>query len=147
MTDSLPKVLKDLLGLLFTIEPIDFEDCGKCSHYKTKRIPLAIQNLHTRPLYVISSNKFGTLEDVKEQLSEWFDDGTLESVAAVYRVSDDVGSFYVISATEFDTSKEANEQLLEWHNEGKLHRKARVYKSDLANTYEIKLGLVKASLF
>jgi len=105
-----------------------------------------VEEMHERPLFVIASNKYKSLADVKYQLREWFEDGTLDSLAAVYKVNANGEQFYIISSTEFDTLEEALTQLGLWQLNGTLDRKSKVYQTKLKNTYEIDVTLVPASV-
>ena len=145
MTTSLPAFMRAILtgGPAYIVEETNYR-CPSCTckHHSFKE---GLHKLHTRPLFVISSTEFDSLEEAEEQLSEWFVDDTLDSLTAVYRVLGEGKEVYVVSSTELDTEEEAKDQLIEWHNLGMLHKKARVYETSLANTYEIKPTLVKAS--
>jgi len=131
MTNNLPKFcdedILDFLGL----------KC-RCCEVQEK-----LQKFHDRPLYVISSYECETLHEAEVQINEWFMDGNLDPLTAVYKIDD----YYIISRTEFDTKGEAEDQLLRWHYAGSLDKNARIYATSLSDTYEIMhLGLRKASL-
>lgn len=142
---SLPALMRAILtgGPTYTVEETNY-GCPSCT-CKPHSLNEGLHKLHTRPLFVISSTEFNSLEEVEEQLSEWFADDTLDSLTAVYRVLREGRKVYVISTTELDTKEEADAQLVEWHGLGMLHKNARIYETSLANTYEIKPTLVKAS--
>lgn len=145
MTESLPAFIRNLLNEdNYNLENNHTCTCTiDCDEDNTEA---SIRKMHSRPLYIISSTTYKSLEEASEQLSEWFEDGTLNAYTAVYAFESLNERFYVISASEFDTEEEANEQMIEWHNMGMLDQNARVYKTSLADTYEISIKLTSASL-
>lgn len=116
-------------------ENCDTCDCGNCD---------LVDELHHRPLFVISSAEYQSLDDALDQLKEWFEDGVLDPYAAVYRVSNGPRSFFVISSTEFDTREEAQEQIYEWHRSKLLDSRSQIYETSLSDCFELDLTLVRA---
>jgi hypothetical protein len=112
----------------------------------------AVEELHNRPLYIIASNQFPTLEHALDQLKEWFRDGTLDPLTAVYQITHDtedrecVMPFFVISASEFDTFEEAKDQVYFWHTNQILDENAFIYKTKLKQCFELEIGLVPATV-
>lgn len=126
----------------FSASKATSDHCDQCD---------AVSSLHSRPLYVISSNQYTTLEEAIEQLREWFFDGAINPLTAVYKIETDelgrelVNPFYVISSTELDSYREAQDQIYSWLECGTLDKKARIYKTELANCLELDITLIPAT--
>lgn len=104
--------------------------------------------LHMRPLFIISSMKFNKLEDAVDQLEDWFVDGTIDPLTAIYRCYDeDDNEYYTISSTEFDDVEEALNQLGAWHVNGTLSKRAKIHESRLHDTYEPTMTVKRVSMF